>query len=69
MKDLSEMIVDVADEILRVENFLKIFQYNNGSAVSQIALRYRKELKDLKLDFEHDQAKGIVNYETVPVNH
>jgi len=66
MKNLTDMIKDIDEELMRAKKFVNENGYHNGTAVNAVVRRYRKDLKELlKIIQEDHQLDGINNYNKV----
>jgi hypothetical protein len=69
MKDLTLIVRDLDDEILRVKNWINENRYHHGTSIYPIVARYRRDLKDLRKIIADDMhMDGIKNYSEIEVD-
>ena len=61
MKDLTDIIKDLDDEIIRSKMFVNENGYHNGTAINTIVRRYRNELKQIRKILWDDLHEDKIN--------
>ena len=63
MKDLSVILEDLDEELVRAKMFVNENGYHNGTAINAIVRRYRNELREYRRIVAGDHLKdGIKDY-------